>query len=406
MDRGKLMIIEDDMFSLNILRKSIQGLNYTVTGTATNGEDAIRVFRQDPPAVVIMDFNIQGELDGSDLAKILIKIRKCSFIFITATEDEASLKKIMDSKPDAYIQKPIEFRELKAVLELAFYKHNKDRELNELLTGLDSKVKERTAELNKTLDSMRAEVAAKEKAQHQLEEALKAEKKFSELKSGIISNLSHEFKTPLSTIRSSSQLINKLIIKERFDKLNTNYTNRIEKAVDSLVNILNSILMVENTANDAYEVKLSTIDMKELIAAVLEELEHADCKNASIKRDFSFTGEKIKSDSRLIRLILSNLISNACKYSHPNGEVLLIVVQSAEAIEITVSDNGIGMSEEDQEHIFRRFHRGANVASTEGTGIGMSIARRCLDALQGSIHLESALKKGTTFKVSIPLTAK
>jgi signal transduction histidine kinase len=406
MNRGKLMIIEDDMFSMNILRKSIQNLNYTVTGTATNGEDAIRIFKQDPPAVVIMDFNIQGELDGSDLAGILRKISTCSFIFITATEDENSLKKIMASKPDAYIQKPFEFRELKAVLELAFYKYNKDRELNELLISLDSKVKERTAELNKTLDSMRGEVAAKEKAQEQLEEALKAEKKFSELKSGIISNLSHEFKTPLSTIRSSSQLINRLIIKEKFDKLNTNYTDRIEKAVDSLVNILDSILMVENTANDAYEVKISAFDLKELIAAVLEELEHADCKNVMIKRDFSFTNEKIRSDLRLIRLIISNLLSNACKYSQPEGEVRLRVMQSGEAIDITISDDGIGMSEEDQQQIFRRFHRGANVASIEGTGIGMSITQRCIEALKGSIHLESALKKGTTFKVNIPLTAK
>lgn len=397
------MIVEDDRFSANVLRKNITDLGYEVVGMAQNGNEAIALYRDTSPMVVIMDFNIEGDMDGGDLATALRQVQKCSIVFITASEDDDSLNKIMDTKPDGYVQKPFDFRELRAVLELAFFKHRKEKELEELLVSLDNKVKERTAELNEAMQNLLEEVAEREKAQRQLEEALSTEKKFGKLKSSIISNLSHEFKTPLSTIRSSAQFLTKLIEKQKFDRLSTQHPERIAGAVDSLTDLLTRILMVENTSGDIYKVEKDWLDLNDLAEEVIEELSHAECQGTQVAYTYSCKEDQINSDYKLLKLILSNLLSNACKYSEMSNEISLDIEVQNGNLEIVVGDKGIGMSEEDKEQIFYRFFRGENVGSIEGTGIGMSIMKRCLDALEGTVEIESELGKGTTFSLSIPL---
>ena len=404
MEKGRIMIVEDERFSATVLQKTVERLGYEVVGNVQSGKDAIELFKKELPDVMIMDFNIQGDLDGSALAKILSKIKPTSNIFITASEDEESLQKIMDAKPDAYIQKPFEQRELRAVLEMAFYKYKKEKELNDLLTSLDKKVKERTQELDQTVKKLVEEVAEREKVQQRLEESLKTEKKFGELKSSIISNLSHEFKTPLSAIRSSAQFLSILIERQKFEQLNTKHPKRIEEAVSRLADILTRILLVEENVEEIYQVNITEFNIAEMIQQVISELKLGECKNVSIAVDSKINDDLIKSDAQLLKLILSNILSNACKYSKAlHGEVFVNLAEEENHLTLTVSDNGIGMTENDVDQIFYRFYRGSNVGSIEGTGIGMSIMKRCLDALGGKIEIDSKLGEGSSFKIKLPM---
>lgn len=400
------MIVEDERFSATVLQKTVERLGYEVVGNVPSGNDAIELFKKELPDVMIMDFNIQGDLDGSALAKILSKIKPTSNIFITSSEDEESLQKIMDAKPDAYIQKPFEQRELRAVLEMAFYKYKKEKELNDLLTSLDNKVKERTQELDQTVEKLVQEVSEREKVQKRLEESLQTEKKFGELKSSIISNLSHEFKTPLSAIRSSAQFLSILIERQKFEQLNTKHPKRIEEAVSRLADILTRILLVEENVEEIYQVNLEQFNISELTQNVLTELKLGECKGVSITLDNKLKSDVIKSDLQLLKLILSNILSNACKYSKAlNGEVFISLEEENNLLTLIVKDNGIGMTENDVEQIFYRFYRGSNVGSIEGTGIGMSIMKRCLDALGGKIEIDSELGVGSSFKIEVPINA-
>jgi signal transduction histidine kinase len=401
MAKGRLMIVEDERFSATVLQRTVERLGYEVVGNVQNGHDAIEIFKKELPDVIIMDFNIQGDLDGGDLSLALAEIKRTSNIFITSAEDEESLQKIMDAKPDAYIQKPFEQRELRAVLELAFYKNKKENELNELLSSLDKKVKERTKELNETVRELVKEMAQREKVQRQLEESLNKEKKFGKLKSSIISNLSHEFKTPLSTIRSSAQFLTTLIERERFDKMNVKHSKRIEDAVDHLAELLTRILMVEENVNEVYNVVIEQVNVTEVLKATVSELKLGVCQGRTIDIDIQLDDGLIETDPRLFRLIISNIVSNACKYSQ--DEVLISVHREMDSLIMSFKDKGIGMSESDIEQIFYRFYRGENVGSIEGTGIGMSIMKRCLDALGGEVKINSELGKGSEFIVRLPI---
>lgn len=397
------MIIEDEKFSASVLQKTLERLGYEVVANVQNSQDAIEKFKIELPDVILLDFNIQGELDGGDLSKVLDKIKPTAKIFMTSSEDEESLQKIMDAKPDAYIQKPFEPRELRAVLELAFYKKQKEKELNDLLNSLDKKVKERTRELNELVKELKTEVSAKEAVQKRLEESLQTEKKFGELKSSLISNLSHEFKTPLSTIRSSAQLLTAIIERKKFESLNVKISTRIEESVDHLRDVFTRILMVEETAGKAYNALVEQMDLSKLIDDLLSELKPGLCSNVTINLDKRLDSNLIKSDPRLLKLIISNVLSNACKYSDPGGEIFVKISLEQSTLFFQVQDHGIGMSPNDLNQIFYRFYRGENVGSIEGTGIGMSIMKKSLDALDGKVEIDSQINVGTLVKIEIPV---
>lgn len=403
---GTVMIVEDDIFSAKLLQRTIEKLGYKVVGNVESAEEAIGLFKETLPDLVIVDFELPGEMDGGDLTNELSKIEKKAIIFITSADDDESLNKIMASKPDGFIQKPFQFRELRAVLELVFYKSEKEAELAAILKDLDNKVKERTKELDEAVQSLVMEMSERETAQRKLEEALQAEKKFGKLKSSIISNLSHEFKTPLSTIRSSAQFLTTIIARQKFDRLDTKHTERIEKAVDDLTALLTRILMVEEKVDKIYDVRIEQFDLSALMDDILQEAKLADCKQCKVDYQYDLDEKEINSDPRLLKLIIANILSNACKYSPIKGQVHFRLAKESDRLKITVNDNGIGMSKNDVEQIFYRFFRGENVESIEGTGIGMSIMKRCLDALGGTVDVESELGKGSTFSLNIPVKNK
>jgi PAS domain S-box-containing protein len=260
-------------------------------------------------------------------------------------------------------------------------------ELHKANSELEMRVEQRTQELRT--------------AEQNVREALEVERELNALKSRFVSMASHEFRTPLSTIMSSVDLISRYTAGENADKVNK-HVLRIRAKVRELTAMLNDFLSVEKLEQGLVTVNSSEMDVVHLSIELLEELRALAKPGQELQFDHEGDERNLTQDRSIVSNILSNLVSNAIKYSPENSPVKLLTRLAEGKLQIVVEDQGIGIPLEDQPHMFERFFRASNAFTVQGTGLGLSIVKRYLDILQGSITFESIPGKGTTFHVEIP----
>lgn len=258
---------------------------------------------------------------------------------------------------------------------------------------LEKKVGDRTKVLQEAIREL-------EKSRNELSSALEKEKDLNDLKSRFISMASHEFRTPLTTILSSTSLISEYDKPEQIEK-KEKHINRIKSAVNNLNDILSDFLSISKLEEGKVHAEFKKFDLQHLIEEIIGDFQ------LSVKRGqkliFSHTGEKfVFLDPKLIKNILINLISNAIKFTDENKEITITSKTEIETITIIVEDQGIGISEEDQKHLFERFYRGKNAFNFQGTGLGLHIVGNYIDLMQGHLHLRSELNKGTNITITFP----
>lgn len=266
-------------------------------------------------------------------------------------------------------------------------------DVRRLNAELEAKVEERTLVLREALQEL-------EKSQQELHEALDKERELNEIKSRFVSMASHEFRTPLSTVLSSAALLSKYTTADQ-QAVRERHIRKIKDSVKHLNDLLEDFLSLGKLEEGKIVADPSPFDVKELLDETVEEMRLLAKDGQTIQCDF--TGEaNFVTDKRLLKNILINLLGNALKFSPDGGSIWLDVKRLPGDLALTVRDEGIGISAEDQQHLFSSFFRGGNANNIEGTGLGLHIVRRYLDLLGGSIHLESALGQGTTFRLSLP----
>lgn len=259
-------------------------------------------------------------------------------------------------------------------------------ELKILNEQLEKKVEERTADLTQS--------------QIELKDALNKEKELNEIKSRFVSMASHEFRTPLSTILSSSSLIQKY----RNEDQQSNREKHIERIKDS-VRHLNSLLedflsmgkLEENKVLVSYE----NCNIRNLFYQVFEEMEVLKKPGQKIECSYH-AREHGETDKLLLKGILVNLIGNAIKFSPENESILLSCSEMDGKLMVKVADKGIGIPAEDMDKLFGTFFRSKNAFNIQGTGLGLHIVKRYIDLLNGTIEIKSELNKGTTAIITIP----
>ncbi|MEO8770922.1 MAG: PAS domain-containing sensor histidine kinase [Ferruginibacter sp.] len=264
----------------------------------------------------------------------------------------------------------------------------KIKELNE---SLEKKVELRTHQLQETMSQL-------EESKDELTKALSKEKDLGDLKSRFVSMASHEFRTPLSTILSSASLLAKYTETSEQEKRDKHIA-RIKSSVNNLTDILNEFLSIGKIEDGKIIAKNTTFNLEAFINDILNEIRNI----SKIDQRFNYkhSGEKtIVSDSSLLRNIIFNLLSNAIKFTNDNGLIDIHSKTEKEKFTITVKDNGIGISQEDQQHLFERFFRASNATNIQGTGLGLHIVAKYAELLEGDINFESELEKGTTFILS------
>jgi len=270
---------------------------------------------------------------------------------------------------------------------------NNDRLNNEL----EQMVEERTLQLRKALELL-------ELSTEELTTALGKEKELSELKSRFVSLASHEFRTPLSTILSSAFLVKQYAGEEEQSKRNK-HIQRIVSSVNLLTDILNDFLSVGRIEEGKIQVRIINFDVNELFQNVIQEMQGIIKEGQEV--DYLHIGAtEVTLDPALLKHIVMNLLGNAIKFSGKEATILLRTYRKEDEFKLVVADKGIGMSQEDQQHLFERFFRGTNVSNIQGTGLGLHIVSKYSELMNGSISCESELGKGTTFTLTFPINNK
>lgn len=266
-------------------------------------------------------------------------------------------------------------------------------DIRKLNAELENKVEERTLILKEALQEL-------EKSQQDLSEALNKEKELNEIKSRFVSTASHEFRTPLSTVLSSAALIAKYEKTEDQDKRDR-HIRRIKDSVKHLNDLLEDLLSLGKLEEGKVRAKPEAVQIKEFLDEVAEEMKAIAKPGQQIRVDLEGNTRFI-TDKILLKNILINLLSNAVKFSPEESVISLFARYDHNQMQIAVKDQGIGISEEDQQHLFTSFFRGKNAINIQGTGLGLHIVKGYVELLHGRIDLNSQLGAGTTITIDIP----
>ncbi|WP_103669231.1 PAS domain S-box protein [Pseudanabaena sp. BC1403] len=269
------------------------------------------------------------------------------------------------------------------------------------------KLFERVQDLNKNLErQVRDRTQQLEQSLSQLERALLREKELNELKSQFISRASHEFRTPLATIQTASDLLRNYGYKMS-DEKKLERIDKIQREVKGMTNLLEEVLIIGKTESGKFDLQSEEINLENFCLEIIEQAKLiGDGKHQVIFKNIN-APVKISIDIKFFRQIISNLLSNAIKYSPNNSEVNFMISLTCDRIPqllLEVKDQGIGIPVIDQEKIFDHFYRAHNVGMIVGTGLGMAIIKNSVDILGGTIQLTSVENKGTTIKVKLPYT--
>lgn len=284
-----------------------------------------------------------------------------------------------------------------------------ERQIVELNTHLEDKIKMRTNELQESIQELQSlnlnlegEIKKRKQAEKKIKNALQKEKELNELKTKFLSLVSHEFKTPLSGILTSATLAEKYIQENQQDK-REKHLGTIRNKVHYLNNILNDFLSIERLDAGSGQYKYNSFSLKRLINEVVYNANVTLKSGQELIYPQEMEDMMLYQDEKILELILSNLIGNSIKYSPEDTLIKFEVSPIENAIIFMVEDQGIGIPQKDQKHIFERYFRAENAVLNQGTGIGLNIARTHLENLGGSIEFTSIENEGTKFIVKIPI---
>lgn len=231
---------------------------------------------------------------------------------------------------------------------------------------------------------------------------LEKERELAVLKDRFVSMVSHEFRTPLTVIRVSSDLLlhyyDRLDEAKRVQKL-----QHIQEQITHLTELIDSVLLSFRTQSGKTELNPSPLDFALFCRNIFEQVQFIDSKDHQFEFVSSTPDKSVMLDANPLQHILTNLLSNAVKYSPPGSQIKLELDHNDSGVTLRVSDEGIGIPEKDLPRLFDPFHRAENVGSAQGTGLGLSIVRDYVELCGGAINVESVVGKGSTFTVQLPL---
>jgi len=391
-----IYVAEDDPLSGKMMNITVKRIGFEFVGLGTDTDTSIREIGEKRPDMVLMDIDMPGSVDGIGAAEIITKKYNIPVIFVTANSEDSVFERALKTAPYGYVLKPITRDTLRTVVHMGYSRHllsleiqKKQDELSELNNALEEKVKERTKEI--------------EAKNVQLEKALLKEKEMNEFQSRVVTTISHEFRTPMTTIMSSADIMEMLINKDKPKEKIFRHTNLIRSSVSELIVLLNDVLITEKFDSGKYEVEKEDIDLDDFFKQLLFKTEIGIGKNHKIDNQIAAELGHIYADKKLFTQITNNILSNAFKYSEKESIVQINAAVKDNKFYFSVKDAGIGMDENTLSMIFESFYRAKNVTNIEGTGMGLSILKNSTELLDGKIEVKSKKGEGSCFEVILPL---
>ncbi len=284
-----------------------------------------------------------------------------------------------------------------------------EEQLIEYAAELEKKVQSRTEALNlsvqkleKVNKDLEQQILVRKRAEEETRKALEKERELNELKSKFVSIASHEFRTPLSAILSSTSLIKQYKERGELDKVEK-HIDRVKSSVNHLTTILNDFLSLGKLEEGRIEVNPENVSLSSFFDEIKEEVKPVLKERQQLIIDVKQPKKDFFTDPKILRSILFNLISNASKYSDAGKRIWLEVTPAGDQVKVEVQDEGIGIPQEEVKHVFDRFFRARNASNIQGTGLGLNIVKRYIDLLGGTITFKSEEDKGSTFTITLPL---
>jgi signal transduction histidine kinase len=232
--------------------------------------------------------------------------------------------------------------------------------------------------------------------------ALERERELSQLKSNFVSMVSHEFRTPLGIILSSAQILSdyldQLASEERLEHLEA-----IAKNSKRMASLMEEVLVLSRVESGKLACAPAPLDLPGFGRRLTDEVQSATAHTCPIEFSVGTDCTGARADERLLRHILTNILTNAVKYSAPGTPVEFRLEREDRFAVCRVRDRGIGIPEADLPGLFTAFHRGRNVGQTPGSGLGLVIVKRCVELHVGSIRIDSEAGRGTRVTVRLPV---
>jgi signal transduction histidine kinase len=407
-DKIRILLIDDDEDDYIITRdiiEEIPGRHYLLDWTGSFSE-ALQRIAEKQHDVYLVDYRL-GAHDGLELISQAIAAGSTvPFILLTGQSDREIDEKAMRIGAQDYLVKgTISPYDLERSIRYSIEHAKSLAEIQTLNSELEARVAERTQELAEAIRKLEHTNRSLQEAEQEVRKALQKERELNELKSRFVTIASHEFRTPLSTVLSSASLIGKYKLSEEDDK-RQKHVDRIKSAVSNLTTILNDFLSISRIEEGKIYNVPSTFDLVALITEIREELQGFLKAGQTIDYQHSGSETEVYLDKQLLKNSLFNLLSNASKYSAEGRRIIMRSTINEQGTSLTVQDQGIGIPEADQAHLFTPFFRAHNVTNIQGTGLGLNIVKKYIDIMNGSLHFKSVLDAGSTFTISFPKFAE
>ena len=367
-----ILSIEDSNAEIRLLREFLKQANQNFNLVSVKRlQEALEQLDRHCFDVILLDLTLPDSVGLASLESLLQKAPQIPIVVLTNTNDDrTAIEAVRKGAQDYLVKRQVNPKSLIRSLYYAI-------ERKQSQEALETKIEQTTAQLLKAQEIDR-------------------------LRSEFIAMLSHDFRNPINSILLSTGLLAKkehLLSKEK----KTAHFQTIRSALKNMDRLLEEILLIGKADSGKLECQLTSLNVREFCNCLVEDLEFdADNKEIQIILECELTLEEIKCDRNLLQHIFGNLLTNAIKYSPRNSKIFFRVSNSQNELIFQIQDCGIGIPPHEQKQLFEPFFRASNVGIIQGTGLGLTIVKKCVDVLGGQISLTSELDAGTTFTVILP----
>ncbi len=380
-DKSLVLIVDDNPLNLQILGNLLKDNGYK-PALAQNGVAALDFVQKKQPDLILLDI-LMPEMDGIETCKRLKAretIKDIPVIFITALTKTPEKVKAFEVGGVDYITKPFQSEEVLARVEAHLTVRKLQQELQEQ---------------NEVLEKYMSLLANQNE---QLEELNASKDKF-------FSIIAHDLRGPLSSLRQLTQLIAENLERYRQNTLKDVIDQQC-KETENIFNLMQNLLTWARLQQGAVKHHPEPIGIKMIVERSVALLTpNAEQKRITLKNALQ-AEVFVYADINMLDTVVRNLVSNALKFTHPGGSVSVSAKQKEDTVEVSVSDSGIGMSEEDLPKLFRigTKYKCLGTAHEQGTGLGLILCKEFIEKHGGRIWVESEVDKGTTFTFTLQTT--